>query len=785
MQKVIGYGFLGVFLSLLLIVTTSLLVLSELVALPEREKAYVVGVPAVNDSSTAAYQGVHPRFRERPAETFQFPIQLNQVGPSVPLFAGDNRYPFLCGKEKVHKAQPLIDNHEQLGVPVYALDETGRQTDEVLGYSKDCLHATKARYYYNRVGTDKFYPLDEANNDIAKVMVNGREVDFIVRLEIGTINRFFYGIAAIKAEDDIARPGPENWNKRLVYQFRGGVGIGRRQGKISHNDLLNRRYDAISRGYAVVYSTANQTSNHYNIWLSEDTALRLKKQFAALYGEPDYTVGIGGSGGAIQQYLFAQNNPDVIDAAIALYAYPDMVTQTTYVMDCEPLEYYFDVTARQNPRWQSWDSRSAVQGLNAEAEVVSRFSYLSTVAELLQGKWPGSLKGASECVAGWRGLTPLVHNPNFIHYHNQFRKHIVDQEHWTHWDDLKKFYGVDSHGYANSTWDNVGVQYGLQALQAGKISIDEFLHLNANIGGWKPFHEMDNEKYWLMQKKVFPVDFSEWSHHNMRLSENNGYTPAPRTAGSLEAMQGAYRSGHVFVGHADIPIIDLRHYLEDELDMHHSTASFASRIRMQKGQGHADNQLIWMAAKPYIPIPEALEVLDQWLLNKQSQPDKSFVASKPDAAVDKCFDDNGDIIASGEHVWDGDWNGRDTGSCMAVYPRYKTTREVAGEGLAGDIFKCQLQPLQQALDSGLYGDVNVRPYLQRLQQIFPQGVCDYSKPDLGLPEQGWFKEAEVSVAAAAPVERPPALDEVKQDEQEVLTLSLFEQPGGHQSKQLH
>ena len=35
------------------------------------------------------------------------------------------------------------------------------------------------------------------------------------------------------------------------------------------------------------------------------------------------------------------------------------------------------------------------------------------------------------------------------------------------------------------TWDNVGVQYGLRSLQGGNITINEFLHLNWNIGGWK------------------------------------------------------------------------------------------------------------------------------------------------------------------------------------------------------------------------------------------------------------------------------------------------------------
>jgi hypothetical protein len=44
-------------------------------------------------------------------------------------------------------------------------------------------------------------------------------------------------------------------------------------------------------------------------------------------------VGIGGSGGAIQQYVYAQNHPGLIDAGIPQYSYPDMVTQTIHVGD--------------------------------------------------------------------------------------------------------------------------------------------------------------------------------------------------------------------------------------------------------------------------------------------------------------------------------------------------------------------------------------------------------------------------------------------------------------------
>ena len=64
---------------------------------------------------------------------------------------------------------------------------------------------------------------------------------------------------------------------------------------------------------------------------------------------------------------------------------------------------------------------------------------------------------------------------------------------WTHWDDLRNVYGVDADGYAKVPWDNVGVQYGLKALNDGNITPAEFLKLNATVGSWRNSKDMVQE----------------------------------------------------------------------------------------------------------------------------------------------------------------------------------------------------------------------------------------------------------------------------------------------------
>ncbi len=755
------------------------------VALPqysEVPKAPVLALPQDFDPNQPvyAYDGEHPRVAGRPEETFDFPIRIGEVGPSETLYARDVRYPFLCGENKHSDLQPLVDNQDGVGVPVFAVNDDEELTDEIVGYSKDCLHPTFASYYYNRVDTEEFYPLEEADNDIEKIVVNGREIDFVVRLETGTINRYHYAIAVLRGdEENIAFPSGENWNQKLIYQFRGGVGIGKRQGKIRKGHVLSRRFEEIKQGYAVAYSSANQTSNHYNMWLAEEMVRRVKSQFVGLYGEPEYTVGVGGSGGAIQQYLIAQNHPGLLDILIPLYSYPDMVTQTTYVLDCEPLQHYFDHTAANNPMWQDWEKRQWIEGLNGDNEAKNRFNQLASLARLMQGEAPELKSGASECIRGWRGLTPLVHNPNFVHFINSFAPEVGEQVHWTHWEDLKYFYGYGDTGFANSTWDNVGVQYGLQALRDGLIGVEDFIHLNRNVGGWQYPLGMKDEELWLLEGQLFPVNLALSSQQNMSLSRD-GETPAKRVQGSMDAMAGAYRSGHVFIGYAEVPIIDVRHYLENDLDMHHLTASFSTRLRLEAGQGYSDNQVIWVTDKKFDARPLAFAMADEWMRQIRQHPERSVAENKPQVLSDSCFDGEGKVIAQGKQVWDGDWNQRADGACMKVYPRYKTPREVAGGNVEGDIFKCHLQPVEQAVEAGVYGDLDMSHWLDQLKNVFPTGVCDYRLGDAGRPVallNQRTPEIELSTTApaiTAPSQIAPEAD--RREKKAVQTLSRYDQP---------
>ena len=135
-----------------------------------------------------------------------------------------------------------------------------------------------------------------------------------------------------------------------------------------------------------------------------------------------------------------------------------MVTQTIHVGDCELLENYMDNTDAGNPKWANWENREWLEGLNTSATFPNPFT---------------GRPGNSECIVGWRGLTPLAMNPLFGTAGagtERMDPAVMAAVHWTHWEDVKNVYGVGPDGYARQTWDNVGVQYGLKALTDGNLS---------------------------------------------------------------------------------------------------------------------------------------------------------------------------------------------------------------------------------------------------------------------------------------------------------------------------
>lgn len=725
------------------------------------------------------------------------PVQQGEVGP----VSAENpmQYPFSCSIEQAGLGEPIIDNQEKQGQPVY-----GRWLffDYVKGYSQFCGTPMQVSYYYRNLEGEFVAISDKAKlpHDVQMISTGGQQVPFLVRLERGVINRFIYGLSSLSPWplSDHDKADTTLWNRRQIMLFLGGISVGHQQsggislklvgGAAHENDHFINLFnpELLQKGYLIMGSSGMGTDTTYNLPLLSQTADMLKQQAEHQYGKADFTIGVGGSGGAIQQIYNMKHKPGLLDGMVASHLFPDLLSQINGVGDCELLEYYFDRGAAQSgdrsDYWRSWSNRQKVEGFNAIQGFHSRYSVDGTGVPVMANAEVGS----SVCVDGWRLVTPVVFNPKmflpFVEQHEVWLEdnaELLMSVNWTHWDDTKEVYGEDAQGYAYRTYDNVGVQYGLEALRNGELSVERFLDLNARVGGWKHPSEMQVEfaPYYpygaLMIDKLSVSDFitgnikltstgdfirgtqnlitlfpddkasprikkwfgrddqqSVWSHHNSTAS--NSTSIAARSKANPKAIKAAYDAGMVFDGKWNKPAISLLVYLEDELDIHDARQSFVFRERMKQagsdlsqfsiwglmpsGDEEADEQqLAAMAVK-------AVTELDNWL----SQ------GHKPVTAHDACWDEHYNLVAQeAQNVWNGQVLGQggndvSAGACTPRFPIYGNPRTAAGEPFVVNQLQCRLKSVDRALADGTYGTV-VFSEAQKsyLKTVFVDGVCSY------------------------------------------------------------
>ena len=156
--------------------------------------------------------------------------------------------------------------------------------------------------------------------------------------------------------------------------------------------------------------------------------------------------------------------------------------------------------------------------------------------------------------------------------------------------------------------------------------------------------------------------------------------------------------------------------------------------------GNHDAQLVWFTdARPgearSDATLEALTVLHEWITNIRRNPGAGVGGNRPAGAVDRCYATDGTLIAAGDDVWAGILDDRPAGACTRTFPLHSTSRIRAGGPITGEVFKCQTMSVREAVARGLYAPWQpTGSQVRRLEEIFPTGVCDYSRPGVGEEE---------------------------------------------------
>jgi len=582
-----------------------------------------------------------------------------------PIFSGPHQQPFIC-QTVANGLGPAAD--------------------------ADCSAASVVQYYYKStepvqdpappgalsLGFKIYDPSGPQPSDVARVEISdGHSVPYIVRREIGTINRAVYDIQFLHQPGHPlptpwSQPTP-GWNGRLVYLFRGGCSSGYRQGTLDvfEKPIGHSQADSLlAQGYAVATSTLNIFGNNCNDRIAAETLSMVKEHFIKTYGVPVHTIGVGESGGAMQQYLIAQNYPGLLDGIIPFHSFPDVVTSNQTAFDCSLLDHTFN-TAQQ--RWHD-EQKTAVAGF---ATWRTCFGEPRSSPQNCDPSIPKEL------------IYDRTRNPKGA------RCDIYDNE--------INIFGRDPRtGHAYRPLDNVGVQYGLLAFDSGKIDAEQFIELNALVGGY---------------------------------DEDDNLVPE-RTAADPEAIRIAYRRGVVLTGAglSQIPIIDWRFYMDDLVGGHDLFRSFVARARLVAADGNADNQVIHIEWRPELGNTDLalaglrrglVRQMDRWLDNIAADhasvpPSVKVARNRPADLADGCLATDGEHIVEPQ-TYDG------PGRCNQMYPAHGDPRIAAGGPLTDDVLKCALKPINAAD----YPHPLTADQLQRLKAIFPNGVCDYSRPSVG------------------------------------------------------
>ena len=494
----------------------------------------------------------------------------------------------------------------------------------------------------------------------------GETVPFIVRVETGYQNRDQYKIATLYDPDQSWEPwAPQRaWNRRIVFTHGGSCGTDRAAGRAP--DVM--RDKLLGKGFIVASTALNNLGHNCNPVIIAESELMARERIVEQYGPVRATLGTGCSGGAIAQMMAAHAYPGFYDGITVQCMFADLFTTGKQAISGHLFRRLFTPALGGRPTGaEEWP---LVSSGNPAAPAQADDTLFDTAF------WPaidgdGGCRGLPQGYEKWSEANPdgvrcgvLDHNVNVL--------------------------GTGATGYVGVPFDNVGVQYGLEALKAGLLTPQQFVEINRDIGGLDPL----------------TLDYR-----------------AARTEGELPAIRNAYRAGYMAIGNTlpDTPIIEGRG--SNEATAHVTYPTKVIDARLQRFAGSTESHVLWEGPVPLVGgasfADRMVLEMDRWVARIQADgrtvPKAQKVREgKPADLTNRCETADGT---------------NQPGPCPHVR-YYDAPTQVAGEGPENDIMKCQLKPV----DPADYPLTMLPAQIEQLKATFPDGVCDWSKPGVGETE---------------------------------------------------
>lgn len=608
-----------------------------------------------------------------------------------PIFSGEQIQPWICAEPEAAEGDADNPRKVKSGLSSLAVDEK-------------CNTASEVKFYYRTTETCGrsptnprqfilcFKPYDKNNEtqplDLATyTTADNQTIPYIVRVERGAINRGIYDLAVVTDLKNDSATNFSVWNKSLVHIFGGSTGTPRRQ--MPPNSSWQND-DALSRGFMVAVNSLTDQALNANKVVAAETVMMMKEHVNEQYGLIKNTIGSGCSGGSIMQLVIAGMYPGILDGIQPACTYPDSHTTSMEVTDCVLLTRYFD-----SPEFKTLSNNLSDEEIKQKrADIAGHLDEKACMAwtrSFGHSNNPGNFerngREVNNCQLPKNWVYDAEKNPDGI------RCSQPDHE-------IALWGKEPNENFARRYADNTGVQYGLLALNNQQISVEEFITLNENIGG------SDIDRGLTKERMMAKAD-------NVAIAYQIGLVTDP-------------------LQWAKTPIIDLRG--NDNSGIHMNWRAFAVRDRLDRVLGHHDNQVIWRYGPSLLPpkhlAGESLETIDAWVTaikadTSDASIEEKVVNNKPKNAVDFCY------IGDDYQTKVTDFSQCDADPILAYY---QSPRQIAGGPLAENILKCALKPL----DRKSYSEEFTDSQWQRMEAIFPEGVCDWTKPGAGVqPATPW------------------------------------------------
>ena len=502
----------------------------------------------------------------------------------------------------------------------------------------------------------------------------GKTVPFIIQRVTGTANRGIYQVAVLVDPTKPITPWSteQPWNRKYVNTFGGACSVNYQQPTVGDVRDATR----LGLGFAVGTSSLNTYANSCSDVISAEALMMTKEIITERWGPIVYTIGDGGSAGTMQQHMISNAYPGLLNGLMTSLLYEDHWFQVVDSFDCLLLSRYFGLGGAPagwggggNPLFSTAALRQLVYGTNpSNPDAKCSQKIFFTATELIADSPIGCAGPPNTPPWRWHALT----NPTGT------RCTIQDY--------MKYVFGVGPDNKAPRPIDNVGLQYGLQNLLNGTLSKERFVDVNWRIGG------MDIDGVWQPQ----------------------------RTEADLGALATLYRTGRIAdgSGSASVAEIDARTNPTD-VGFHPPFHSWSWRARIDRTLGNHDNNVIWVSRGG--AVPNQFDAMRTWLDAVYSDPSDDplpakIARNKPADVKDQCY------------ASDAQGGPQDDLFCTgtpAQWQYYSHMRWVAGWPMELDTFKCQLKPLTRMDYVPL--DFTDEEWA-KLNQAFPTGVCDFSKP---------------------------------------------------------